>query len=93
MFKRLRKAWQLAKADEQDLLIFDAKKLTPEMLKALSEMGKEQGKVKQRGSASDGGFLGGFMTEEEVAKDVKENELGWKQLYDQVRALGRSKSE
>jgi hypothetical protein len=66
MFKRLLRAWKIAKSE-----------LTVEDLEAIDN---------KRGNGK-GEFLGGFMTEHEIAQDIKENELGWKALYDKIRNL------
>lgn len=54
-------------------------------LKALSQ----NGKIISTKDTGKGAFLGGFMTEGEVAQSFKENELGWKKVFDKVRNLGK----
>lgn len=54
----------------------------------------ENGKIQTTTHASgQGGFLGSYMTEHEVAQSIKENELGWKTVFDKVRNLGKDNQD
>lgn len=81
--KRLRKAWKLS---GKDYFVVSKMDITDEELKTLVG----NGKVKEiTNDTGEGGFLGDYMTEHEVAQSIKENELGWKKIFDRVRNLGK----
>lgn len=84
---RLKKAWKLS---GNDYFAVPKKAITDEEFQALAESGKITTTTQDSGK---GGFLGGYMTEHEVAMDIKENELGWRKVFDKVRNLGKDNED
>lgn len=66
------------------------KDITTKEFEALAESGKIKTTTQDTGK---GGFLGGYMTETEVATHYKENELGWKKVFNKVRNLGKDNED
>lgn len=84
---QLKKAWKLS---GKDYFAVSKTEITDEEFQALSESGKIKTTTQDTGK---GGFLGGYMTEHEVATHYKENELGWRKVFDKVRNLGKDNED
>jgi hypothetical protein len=61
----------------------------PPVYQITSESNSKQTSTKYLGATIDKPdvMFGGFMTEEEVAKDQREGDLGWREIYDRIRKL------
>lgn len=81
MFKRIKRAWKLA---NDDYIAIPKQALEEVELKSLAQAGVVQTIDED---SNKGGFLGSPMTEEEIAQHIKENELGWKKIFDKIRNL------
>lgn len=82
ILKRIRNIWAWGQTSPEEL--FEILNPTPETIEKWREI-TEPFRVKPDGKAE----VLPLMTEEEMTRYIKEEELGWKAIFDKVRNLGK----